>query len=548
VGAGGGGLLIADNNNVRIRFVALPSGEVSTLMGTGVQAYADGFVSSGAAMGLPRALCSDAAGGAMFGDQTYKVIRWLSCPGASPSTSRTPTPSPSPSPGASPTGTPTGTATQTPSMTTVFGCMVSTLAGSFGAPGAADGVGAAALLNQPSSLTLDPAANLLFVVARGSHSVRALDAATGSVTTLAGGGAAGFANGVGTAAAFNAPRGAELDAAGARLFVADGGNNRIRAVYLPTRSVSTFAGSGVAGSVDGAAGAAQFRTPAGLCLAATSQLLVVDSGNHQLRAVSPAGAVTTLAGSPAAAAGFADGVGTNARFSGPTAIAASPADPALFFVSDTANHRIRSFSTATLAVALVAGSGAAGQADNAAPALASFWSPAELKVDAAGAQLLVGDAGSNRVRALSLASGAVSTLAGTGATGGSNGAAIFASFSAPTGIAVSASIGAFVADAGGHTVRRIVCPSSSPSATPTGTPSTGATSSSSPTRKWTRGFFLPMRSERRFSSRARPPPRAPIAWKISSRSVPLPPLPLPFVPNLILQFASITRILYAISW
>jgi len=85
------------------------------------------------------------------------------------------------------------------------------------------------------------------------------------------------------------------------------------------------------------------------------------------------------------------------------------------------------------------------------------------------------------VRALALASGAVSTLAGTGSAGGANGAAIFASFSAPSGIAVSASLGALVADAGGHTVRRIVCPSASPSATPTGTPSIGATASSTPT-------------------------------------------------------------------
>ena len=125
------------------------------------------------------------------------------------------------------------------------------------------------------------AASQLYVVARGSHSVRVFDPSTGAVGTLVGSGAPSFANGVGTTAAFNAPRGAELDAAGARLFVADTGNHVIRAVAYPGGAVSTLAGSGGANYADGVGLGSAFSSPRGLALDSYSgNLLVADSGNQ----------------------------------------------------------------------------------------------------------------------------------------------------------------------------------------------------------------------------------------------------------------------------
>ena len=201
---------------------------------------------------------------------------------------------------------------------------VSLLAGidTDGKGGYADGAGkTTARFNGPAGLALR--GNTLYVADSDNHRIRSIDLASPNrtVSTIAGSGTAGYANGAGTAAQFNNPIGLALS--GNTLYVADSDNHRIRSIDLasPNRTVSTIAGSGTAGYANGAGTAAQFNNPIGLALSGNT-LYVADSDNHRIRSIdlaSPNRTVSTIAGS--GTAGYANGAGTAARFTEPLGIA-----------------------------------------------------------------------------------------------------------------------------------------------------------------------------------------------------------------------------------
>ena len=111
-----------------------------------------------------------------------------------------------------------------------------------------------------------------------------MEVATGAVTTLAGSGEEGDADGVGGAAQFCGPRGLAISPDGSALFVADNDNHKIRRVEVATGAVTTLAGSGAMGSADGVGGAAEFRCPWGVTVSPDgSALFVADSDNHKIR-------------------------------------------------------------------------------------------------------------------------------------------------------------------------------------------------------------------------------------------------------------------------
>ena len=164
--------------------------------------------------------------------------------------------------------------------------------------------------------------------------------------------------------------------------------------------------------------------------------------------ISPAGAVTTLAGS--SWQGFDDGRGAAARFNCPTGVAVDASG--VVFVADRNNHRIRRITNGV--VDTLAGSGERGIADGAGAA-AQFYSPSGLVLDPATGHLLVADQLNHRIRAVDPRSGAVSTLAGSGARGADDGDAAAASFKEPCGIAVDVQGGIIVADTTNNLVRRL---------------------------------------------------------------------------------------------
>ena len=165
---------------------------------------------------------------------------------------------------------------------------VSTVAG--GERGFVDGTAGAARFDTPSGLAVD-GAGTLYVADTGNNAIRRITH-DGVVSTVAGGGAAGYRDGPATQAQFNGPVGVAVDAAG-RLLVADTYNDRIRVVG-PDGTVATLAGSGITGASDGAALDAQFNTPCGIAIDNTGGVLVADTGNMVLRLISPSGAVSTV--------------------------------------------------------------------------------------------------------------------------------------------------------------------------------------------------------------------------------------------------------------
>jgi len=158
---------------------------------------------------------------------------------------------------------------------------VRTLAGS-GVSAYADGVGTFAAFRNPLSLAYSSARDELYVCDFGDHRIRVYFPYNRSVTTLAGTGVAGPANGAGAVAAFNTPVAAALD--GAALYIADQANNMIRLVNVATRSVSTFAGSGTAGFLNGPASSARFNAPTGVATNGT-HVFVAEANNFFIRAI-----------------------------------------------------------------------------------------------------------------------------------------------------------------------------------------------------------------------------------------------------------------------
>ena len=268
------------------------------------------------------------------------------------------------------------------------------------------------------------------------------------VSRFVGTGIAGLTNGIASVAQFNTTGSIAFDSLG-NAFVSDSNNNLIRKITT-AGAVSTFAGDGTVGSLDGTGTTAQFSKPVGLYISPTDDIYVADSRNHRIRRITPAGVVTTFAGS---SQGLQDGLGTAAMFYQPYAIAADPLGNLI--IADASNSRIRSITPAgqvtTIAGSSLNGS-SAGYSDGSALS-SRFYLPLGVAVDSNGT-IYVSDSYNVCIRKIS--NGTVSTLAGVaGRSGFSDGNSTTAKFSNPQGIAVDANGILYVADSLGNRVRKI---------------------------------------------------------------------------------------------
>jgi DNA-binding beta-propeller fold protein YncE len=206
-------------------------------------------------------------------------------------------------------------------------------------------------LNKPCAIAVLPDESVVFAE-RGNHCIRRFDPSTGYVTTLAGTvGTKGFRSGPAGIAQFNEPRGLGVDRDG-NVLIADTGNHRIRRLDMGTNNVTTLAGSGARGFADGAAHSSMFNGPTSLAVDDRGNVLVADSRNHRIRRLDmETNCVTTLAGT--SRDGREDGSARCASFNCPLGIVMGR--DGNVFVADSKNGRIRCLNTRTNTVTTIAG-------------------------------------------------------------------------------------------------------------------------------------------------------------------------------------------------
>lgn len=264
------------------------------------------------------------------------------------------------------------------------------------------------------------------------------------VSTFAGTGVAGFLDGPAPSALFKRPYGLAFDTFGT-LFVTEA-SPRIRMITSGT-IVSTYAGNSVFGLADGAQFNATFKTPFLVAFDTLHQMYVVDQYGHNVRKMDQSGYVSTFAGN--GTAGSTNGLGTAARFNNPTSIAVDR--DGVVFVADCFNNKIRKI-TPDGQVTTYAGTGVQGYKDGPA-ANAVFHSPMGICMDGQG-NLLIAENGGCKIRKIDT-NQMVTTVSGNGTKGMLDGVASKAMFNYMTAIAVDSKGYAYVADANNANVRKI---------------------------------------------------------------------------------------------
>ena len=236
-----------------------------------------------------------------------------------------------------------------------------------------------------------------------------------------------------------------FDTAG-NLYVTDAGAHNVRKI-TPAGVITTVAGSGTFASADGNGLLASFESPGGIVIDSSGNLFVGDAKAHVIRKITPAGDVTTFAGKTDTA-GSADGTGTAASFNDPSGLAIDAANN--LYIADAINNKIRKITPAGV-VTTFAGSGATGSANGTGTA-ATFNLPVNLSIDSEGF-LYVAESQGNLIRKIS-PSGKVTTLAGGGTGGDTADTGAGAAFHGPTSVVFDKSKTLYVAD--GNKVRKLV--------------------------------------------------------------------------------------------
>jgi sugar lactone lactonase YvrE len=332
--------------------------------------------------------------------------------------------------------------------------LVSTFAGVGKSAGTNDGVGDAARFSGPQALAVDAAGNI-YVCDTGNNTIRMITPGR-AVTTIAGSPIlSGSADGTNSSALFSTPRGIAVDSTGI-LYVSDAGNNTIRKITHSGTNwiVTTLAGSatGLNGLVDATNSVARFHNLFGMVADGGGNVFVVDRSNDAIRKVTPAGAVTTFAGTPGVA-GSVDGIGAEAVFDQPGSITVD--SQTNIYVGDYQNYVVRKISPVgtNWLVTTLAGYPRLQGTNDGVGTSAQFSQIHGIAVDGAG-NVFANDLGNLIVRKITPA-GSVSTFVGApGQGGGTDGTGNGARLAGPIGIAVNPTTGGFVV-VDGYSVRTI---------------------------------------------------------------------------------------------
>ena len=314
--------------------------------------------------------------------------------------------------------------------------------------GSSDGVGTAAQFNFPVGISVDSDGNL-FIADQFNHAIRK-STPSASVTTIAGAAVnRGAADGAALVATFGpSMTGSAIDGAG-NVYITDEYLHLIRKITTDGQVVTVAGQARQSGSADGQGSAALFDTPRGIASDSMGNLYIADSFNRTIRKVAPTGQVTTIAGNPANR-GLADGIGTGAQFQSPGGLVRDTAGN--LFVTDSGV--IRKITPAGV-VSTVAGSPDRDGTDrDGVGAAATFNNPYSITVDGSG-NLYVADFWSYTIRKITPA-GVVTTIAGKqGEPGNADGPGATARFVSPSGIVVDAAGNLYVSDSGNNAVRKM---------------------------------------------------------------------------------------------
>lgn len=338
---------------------------------------------------------------------------------------------------------------------------MSTFAGT-GSPGYAGDGGQAsnAKLNAMTGMAVDGIGNI-YIADNENNVVRRVDV-TGTITTFAGTGVAGYTGGGGlaTAARLNRPMAVATDATG-NVYISDNGNHVIRKVDM-FGVISDFAGTGTPGySGDGDdASLAQLAQPQGLSITTSGDLYIADVGNNVVRKIdNSTHQITTVAGTGAPGSGGDGGMATNARLGSPSSIAVDASGN--IFIADVLNHKVRKVDGATGMIATYAGTGVPGNSGDGGAATAALMTyPTGVSLDVAG-NLYIAEQGNHNVRMVST-SGSISHVAGTSVSGynGDGGLATDAQLASPKFVFVDGWNRVYIGDYGNNVIRKIVATAS----------------------------------------------------------------------------------------
>ena len=409
---GSGDLLIADASNHRIRKVS--GGNITTVVGTGVAGFSgDSGAATAAQVDGPAGIALDASGSNLYiADFNNHRVRKVDSGGT---------------------------------ITTVAGTGV---AGSTGDGGAAT----SAQINGPISVFVDGNDNLYIVEFSGN---RVRKVSSGTISTVAGTGTAGFSgdSGPATSAQLNGPSKIFVDSSG-NLYIVDFTNNRIRKVDTGG-TITTIAGTGVSGRIDdgGPATSAQFHEPRALDRDRDGNFYIPDGQNHRIRKIDTSGIITTVAGTGVAGFSGDSGPATSAQIDQPQGLDVD--DSGNLYLVDSNNHRVRKIDTSGT-ITTIAGTGTQGfNGDGISATTADLDTPQDVVVDSSGS-IYISEFGNNRVRKVN-SSGTISTVAGTG-TAGYNGdgiAATTAQLNQPVGIHLDSTGNLYIGDRTNHRIRKV---------------------------------------------------------------------------------------------
>jgi sugar lactone lactonase YvrE len=433
---GAGNIYVADAFDNRIRKVTAATGIITTYAGNGVacakstEACGDGGSPIGPTLNYPQSVALDSAGNLYIADTRDNRIRMIN---------------------------PTGT-----TITTVAGngstCVPVTKCGD-------GGLATAANLYMPMSVVVDPPSSLYIADTYG-HKIRSVIIG-GNISTVAGTGAQGFAGdgSAATSAELNFPTSIFLDGSG-NLIVADKGNQRVRQ-FVSGGNISTIAGGGT-GNDGGPALNAILANPFNVAEDASGNLYIADTANNRVRVVNAKTlTITTVAGTGIAGYTGDTGLAINATLDGPTGVAVDAAGD--LFIADTGNLVIREVNATTQTITTYAGNGKSCPlgnptnpcGDNGPATAATFSEPLAITLDSSG-NLYIADYNVHRVREVDYTTGIITTIAGLGiaGAGGNGGPATKSHLDHPSGVAVNSAGAVFIDDSYNNSIRCISCPPS----------------------------------------------------------------------------------------